>query len=72
MAVLPSGLHEASQAMGPERAAVVTACILQRISEINSPGGYLRSLARKLQEAHHGDYEHITSRADESLGRTAI
>ncbi|WP_093997629.1 plasmid replication protein RepC [Octadecabacter ascidiaceicola] len=55
MGISPSGYHEASQAMGPERAAVVTACILQRISEINSPGGYLRSLARKAQEGQFSE-----------------
>ena len=55
MGISPSGFHEACQAMGVQRAAVVTVCILQRISEINSPGGYLRSLSRKAQEGQFSE-----------------
>ncbi|WP_171181402.1 plasmid replication protein RepC [Ruegeria sp. HKCCD8929] len=47
MGISPSAWHEAQELMGPETAAVTVACILQRFSEINSPGGYLRALAAK-------------------------
>jgi replication initiation protein RepC len=33
--------------MGPEAAAIVVACILQRARHINSAGGYLRALTEK-------------------------
>ena len=55
MGISPSGFLEACQAMGTQRAAVVTVCILQRIGEINSPGGYLRSLTRKVQEGQFSE-----------------
>lgn len=55
MGISPSGFHEACQSMGPLRAAIVTACILQRIGEINSPGGYLRSLARKAKDGQFSE-----------------
>ncbi len=41
--------NEAVQIMGPEVAAITVAGILQRVTEINSPGGYLRALTRKAQ-----------------------
>jgi len=47
MGISPSAWQEAQELMGPETAAVTVACILQRFSEINSPGGYLRALAGK-------------------------
>ncbi|EEE34985.1 replication protein C [Rhodobacteraceae bacterium KLH11] len=47
MGISPSAWQEAQELMGPETAAVTVACILQRFAEINSPGGYLRSLAGK-------------------------
>ncbi len=37
----------AGRAMGPEAAAVTVAAILQRVDDIRSPGGYLRSLTEK-------------------------
>ncbi len=40
---------KAQVAMGPENAAVVLACILQRVGEIHSPGGYLRTLTKKAE-----------------------
>lgn len=47
MGISPSAWQEAQDLMGPEIAAVTVACILQRFSDINSPGGYLRALAGK-------------------------
>ena len=51
MGISPDAWQQAQTAMGPETAAITVACILQRISEINSPGGYLRTLTRKAEEA---------------------
>ncbi|WP_170329143.1 plasmid replication protein RepC [Ruegeria arenilitoris] len=47
MGISPSAWQEAQELMGAEVAAVTVACILQRFSDINSPGGYLRTLAGK-------------------------
>lgn len=47
MGISPSAWEEARELMGPETAAITVACILQRFTEINSPGGYLRALAAK-------------------------
>ena len=50
LGVSPSAWAEAVREMGPEEAAVVMVGILERFSEINSPGGYLRALTRKAAE----------------------
>ena len=39
--------QEAYRIMGPSVAAITLVCILQRASQIHSPGGYLRSLTEK-------------------------
>lgn len=49
MGISPDAWTQAQRAMGPEVAAITVVCILQRVSEINSPGGYLRSLSRKAE-----------------------
>lgn len=49
MGISPSVWDEAVDAMGPEEASVVIVAMLERFSEIKSPGGYLRSLARKAE-----------------------
>ena len=49
MGISPDAWEEAQTAMGPEVAAVTVAGILQRVSGINSPGGYLRALTRKAE-----------------------
>jgi replication initiation protein RepC len=36
--------------MGPENAATVMACILERGGHINSAGGYLRDLTRRSEK----------------------
>lgn len=41
---------EARRIMGPAVAAIVVACILQRMSEIARPGGYLRALSAKAAD----------------------
>ncbi|MBX5069007.1 plasmid replication protein RepC [Rhizobium lentis] len=49
LGVSPSAYEAAAAVMGPETAAIVMACILERAREINSPGGYLRDLTRRAQ-----------------------
>lgn len=49
MGISPSAWEEAKHAMGPEEAAVVLAAMLERFSEIKSPGGYLRHLTAKSE-----------------------
>jgi replication initiation protein RepC len=50
LAVSPSAYEEACAALGPENAATVIACILERSGHINSAGGYLRDLTRKAEK----------------------
>jgi len=53
LGVSPSAYEDACHVMGPETAAIVVACILQRAQHINSAGGYLRALTEK---ARAGDF----------------
>lgn len=47
MGITTSAWEEAQRYMGPEQAAVVVLAILERFSDIRSPGGYLRALTMK-------------------------
>ncbi|MCY1740618.1 plasmid replication protein RepC [Ensifer sp. SL37] len=49
LGVSPSAYQQACEVMGPENAAVATACILERAGHINSPGGYLRDLTSRAE-----------------------
>lgn len=49
LGVSASAYDEAMAVMGPENAAIVMACILERAGQINSPGGYLRDLTRRAR-----------------------
>ncbi|WP_376743788.1 plasmid replication protein RepC [Ensifer canadensis] len=49
LGVSPSAYEQACEVMGPENAAVATACILERAGHINSPGGYLRDLTDRAE-----------------------
>ena len=51
MGISPTAWAEAQRVMGPEIAAITVAGILQRVSEIRSPGGYLRALTRKAESS---------------------
>ena len=53
MNITSSAYEDACSAMGPENAAIVMACILERGSNINSAGGYLRVL---IQRAEQGQF----------------
>ncbi|NKM22730.1 replication initiation protein RepC [Rhizobium laguerreae] len=50
LGVSPSAYEEAATVMGPENAATVMACILERGGHINSAGGYLRGLTRRSEK----------------------
>ncbi|MEK1871057.1 MAG: plasmid replication protein RepC [Rhizobium altiplani] len=49
LGVSESAYEEAAATMGPENAATVMACILERGGHINSAGGYLRDLTRRAE-----------------------
>lgn len=49
LGVSPSAYEDACHVMGPETAAIVMACILQRVQHIHSAGGYLRALTEKAR-----------------------
>lgn len=49
LGVSPSAYQDACETMGPENAAAVVACILERAGHINSPGGYLRDLTARAR-----------------------
>jgi replication initiation protein RepC len=40
--------------MGPENAATVMACILEKAGHITSAGGYLRDLTRRAERGEFG------------------
>lgn len=48
--ISPDAFAEAQRIMGPGVAAIVIACILQRMDTIARPGGYLRALSAKAAE----------------------
>lgn len=50
MGISPSAWQDAQKHMGEENAAVTVAAMLQRMSKINNPGGYLRALTRKAAD----------------------
>lgn len=50
LGVSPSAYEEACAGMGPENAATVIACILERGGHIHSAGGYLRDLTRRAEK----------------------
>ena len=43
--------HQACAVMGHDQAATTVAAILQRAAHINNPGGYLRALTRRAEQA---------------------
>ncbi|MBL0375367.1 replication initiation protein RepC [Rhizobium sp. KVB221] len=54
LGVSPSAYQDACEVMGPENAATVIACILERGGHINSAGGYLRDLTRRAERDEFG------------------
>ncbi|MFC4227682.1 plasmid replication protein RepC [Hoeflea alexandrii] len=49
LGVSPSAYEEACAVFGPENAATIIACILERAGHINSAGGYLRDLTSRAE-----------------------
>lgn len=49
LGVSPSAYEEACTVFGPETAATIIACILERARHINSAGGYLRDLTSRAE-----------------------
>ena len=49
LGISPSAYQRACEVMGPETAAVVVACILERANFITTPGAYLRDLAQRME-----------------------
>ncbi|MCQ4630095.1 replication initiation protein RepC [Shinella sp. CPCC 100929] len=49
LAISPSAYEQACAVLGPENAATVIGCILERSGHINSAGGYLRDLTRRAE-----------------------
>lgn len=47
MGISASAWEEALRCMGPEQASIVVVAMLERFTEIRSPGGYLRALSAK-------------------------
>ncbi|MDX8500880.1 plasmid replication protein RepC [Mesorhizobium sp. VK4C] len=50
MGISPSAWQEAVEVMGPEKAAITVAAILQRSDRIASRGGYLRNLTERARD----------------------
>ena len=49
LSITQSAYTEATQIMGPQGASAIIAWLLQRAGDIQSPGGYLRSLTQKAR-----------------------
>ncbi|MCW1751905.1 plasmid replication protein RepC [Rhizobium acaciae] len=73
LGVSPSAYEEAANVMGPENAATVMACILERSGHINSAGGYLRGLTRRSEKGEFaiGPMLMALLRANAPAGRKA-
>ncbi|MBA1343908.1 plasmid replication protein RepC [Rhizobium sp. WYCCWR 11146] len=73
LGVSPSAYQEACSTMGPENAATVIACILERGGHINSAGGYLRDLTRRTEAGEFaiGPMLMALLRANSLVGRKA-
>ncbi|WFU11988.1 plasmid replication protein RepC (plasmid) [Rhizobium sp. CB3090] len=71
--ISPSAYQEACDVMGPQNAATVIACMLQRAEHINSAGGYLRNLTRRAQRGEFaiGPMLMTLARSQRSLVRDA-
>jgi len=61
MGISPSAWQEATEAMGPQHAAIVLAAILQRAEHIYSRGGYLRDLVDRARQQKFSVWPMITA-----------
>jgi replication initiation protein RepC len=73
LGVSPSAYEEACAILGPENAATVIACLLERSGHINSVGGYLRDLTRRAERGEFslGPMLMALARANGGVGRRA-
>ncbi|WP_295807593.1 plasmid replication protein RepC [uncultured Nitratireductor sp.] len=73
LGVSPSAWREACEAMGEAQAAITLAAILQRSDQINSAGGYLRSLTDKAREGQFSTWPMVMAllRAKLDAGKAA-
>ena len=49
LGVSPDAWDRAKQAFGPDRVAIIIACMLERSDAVRSSGGYLRALTAKAE-----------------------
>lgn len=71
MGVSPDAWEKAKLAMGAAEASIVLAAILQRVSEINAPGGYLRALTAKAEDGAFSPGPMIMALLNRSQGKVA-
>lgn len=73
LTVSPSAYQDACDTLGPENAAAVMACILERAGHIHSAGGYLRDLSRKAERGEFslGPMLMALMRTNGDMGRRA-
>jgi len=73
LGVSPSAYEKACEVLGPENAAAIMACILERGGQINSAGGYLRDLTRRAErgEFSMGPMIMALMRVNASVGKKA-
>lgn len=73
LGISPSAWREAREAMGEQHAAITLAAIYQRTDQINSAGGYLRSLTDRAREGKFSTWPMVMAllRAKLDAQRTA-
>ncbi|TIV91676.1 MAG: replication initiation protein RepC, partial [Mesorhizobium sp.] len=71
MGISPSAWQEAVEVMGPEKAAITVAAILQRSDRIASRGGYLRNLTERARDEKFSVWPMIMALLREKLDAQA-
>lgn len=71
MGISPSAWQEAVEVMGPEKAAVTVAAILQRSDRIASSGGYLRNLTERARNEKFSVWPMVMALLREKLDASA-
>ncbi|EIM72753.1 replication initiation protein RepC [Nitratireductor aquibiodomus RA22] len=74
LAISPSAWREACEVMGEQHAAITLAAIYQRSDQINSAGGYLRSLTDKARDGKFSTWPMIMAllRAKLDANKSAV
>lgn len=68
LGVSPSAYQDACEVMGPQNAAAVMACILERAEHINSAGGYLRELTARTRRGEFSSGPVLTAQIPAQIG----